>query len=913
MRKTFYTLLMLFVGIVSTAHAQQEAATITEWNGSNKRLRMRADSLITFSYTATENGTLYIYADDQDVADNVHVSIWGGWYHDGAYDSDSPLQEAGSYENGVGVYGWIKVFAGDEIRFTLSTPEEAEGVMAILTLKSVFFNENIKGDSWEQPIALTQNEKVTLPVYKNYDSDYLSDLSYATFARFVAPSDGVASIYTSQYLIYYIEEGLYGSVDEPLKYVSQDISTDDHEFVVKKDSAYIIIVPNSRPADITFKMTSTRLGESCKAPIEVSSFPTTLDLVKGNNYYHIDLTDIGDKYIMEMSTVAGWNGSITYMSNCNYESDEYLPVDIKGSAMNQLLNLDPLFAGNELIINYKVTSPASVKGAATLTLREAAEGESLDKAKVISAGETTFSGLAHDYWFAYTSSKDVELSINTTGTIKHVLYSRTSGNIMNGDNKYRLSEGQTIYLCVTANEGANSITLTEKAIEAGDYCDMPIIFSLGEKVIIKDRGDDVMNYRQFTAEKSGFAIFETTSKNVIDYYWSIYFRTECSGKTINYIREDITDSKGNITARTYKIPVTEGTTYLFEIMSFANEGADVIFTSRLEEANEGDICATAIAIAQLGDTITIDNTPESTVWHKYVADRTGFYTTYAKLGRGSNLKIKVGDCEASEINGSDDNRYSNAYMAGYKLCKVYIEKGETLYICTTINADPGDTDGNNYYIVPTFAEARPGERFADPITAVPGTKYTLTTGTDGYETWYAYTMPANQEVTITISSTIKNYSSLTFYKDEKTSLSAYKNDFTQTNIVNDEGVTIGKSYLFAPADAEYTVYIKAPIATIAEPVVWQIVGGDNGIEHIVGNLVVTVYPNPSDGAFTVSVPAAAEGATITINTLSGSTIYHAALTQGNTAIDLRGQLNTGIYLVTVSSNNKVATSKLIIK
>lgn len=913
MRKTFYTLLMLFVGIVSTAHAQQEAATITEWNGSNKRLRMRADSLITFSYTATENGTLYIYADDQDVADNVHVSIWGGWYHDGAYDSDSPLQEAGSYENGVGVYGWIKVFAGDEIRFTLSTPEEAEGVMAILTLKSVFFNENIKGDSWEQPIALTQNEKVTLPVYKNYDSDYLSDLSYATFARFVAPSDGVASIYTSQYLIYYIEEGLYGSVDEPLKYVSQDISTDDHEFVVKKDSAYIIIVPNSRPADITFKMTSTRLGESCKAPIEVSSFPTTLDLVKGNNYYHIDLTDIGDKYIMEMSTVAGWNGSITYMSNCNYESDEYLPVDIKGSAMNQLLNLDPLFAGNELIINYKVTSPASVKGAATLTLREAAEGESLDKAKVISAGETTFSGLAHDYWFAYTSSKDVELSINTTGTIKHVLYSRTSGNIMNGDNKYRLSEGQTIYLCVTANEGANSITLTEKAIEAGDYCDMPIIFSLGEKVIIKDRGDDVMNYRQFTAEKSGFAIFETTSKNVIDYYWSIYFRTECSGKTINYIREDITDSKGNITARTYKIPVTEGTTYLFEIMSFANEGADVIFTSRLEEANEGDICATAIAIAQLGDTITIDNTPESTVWHKYVADRTGFYTTYAKLGRGSNLKIKVGDCEASEINGSDDNRYSNAYMAGYKLCKVYIEKGETLYICTTINADPGDTDGNNYYIVPTFAEARPGERFAAPITAVLGTKYTLTTGTDGYETWYAYTMPANQEVTITISSTIKNYSSLTFYKDEKTSLSAYKNDFTQTNIVNDEGVTIGKSYLFAPADAEYTVYIKAPIATIAEPVVWQIVGGDNGIEHIVGNLVVTVYPNPSDGAFTVSVPAAAEGATITINTLSGSTVYHAALTQGNTAIDLRGQLNTGIYLVTVSSNNKVATSKLIIK
>ena len=169
--------LMLFVGIVSAAHAQQEAASITEWDGSNKRLRMRADSLITFSYKATANGTLYIYSDNQAVTDNVHVSIWGGWYHDGAYDADSPLQEAGSYENGVGVYGWIKVFTGDEVRFTLATPKEAEGVMAMFTLKSAFFGEDIKGDTWEQPIALVQNSKTTLPVYKNYDTDYLGDLS----------------------------------------------------------------------------------------------------------------------------------------------------------------------------------------------------------------------------------------------------------------------------------------------------------------------------------------------------------------------------------------------------------------------------------------------------------------------------------------------------------------------------------------------------------------------------------------------------------------------------------------------------------------------------------------------------------------------------------------------------------------
>ena len=204
------------------------------------------------------------------------------------------------------------------------------------------------------------------------------------------------------------------------------------------------------------------------------------------------------------------------------------------------------------------------------------------------------------------------------------------------------------------------------------------------------------------------------------------------------------------------------------------------------------------------------------------ADRTGFYTTYAKIGRGSNLKVKVGDCDSDEINGSDDNRYSNAYMAGYKMCKVYVEKGQTLYICTTINADPGNTDGTNYYIVPTFAEARPGERFADPIQAVADVEYTLTTGTNGFETWYVYTLPAGKEMLFTISSTIKNYSSLGFYRDEKTSLSAYKGDFTQTSLTNDEGFTIGKSYLFEAAESVRTIYIKAPIATITEPVVWMV-------------------------------------------------------------------------------------------
>ena len=60
MKKFLYTFMMLFMSIATVCPAQQEASTVTQWDGKQKRLRMRPDSLITFSYPATANGTLYI-------------------------------------------------------------------------------------------------------------------------------------------------------------------------------------------------------------------------------------------------------------------------------------------------------------------------------------------------------------------------------------------------------------------------------------------------------------------------------------------------------------------------------------------------------------------------------------------------------------------------------------------------------------------------------------------------------------------------------------------------------------------------------------------------------------------------------------------------------------------------------------
>ena len=137
---------------------------------------------------------------------------------------------------------------------------------------------------------------------------------------------------------------------------------------------------------------------------------------------------------------------------------------------------------------------------------------------------------------------------------------------------------------------------------------------------------------------------------------------------------------------------------------------------------------------------------------------------------------------------------------------------------------------------------------------------------------------------------------------------------TMIRRANEEGITVGKTYHFAASDTERTLYIKAPIATATEPVVWSVTHDIVGIDNIMGGqLVVTLYPNPTDGLFYVNVPTAAEGATVSVTTLSGTTLYSTTLSEGLIAIDLRGQLSAGVYLVVVKSDKQASASKLIVK
>ena len=103
MKKFLYSLLVLFVGITSAAFAGQSGPHT--WDGKNKTLTLKLDTVLTFSYKAAETGVLYIYSDNQGSSDNVTLTIEGGRYRDGGVAAEDSLQDVGPYENGLGLYG----------------------------------------------------------------------------------------------------------------------------------------------------------------------------------------------------------------------------------------------------------------------------------------------------------------------------------------------------------------------------------------------------------------------------------------------------------------------------------------------------------------------------------------------------------------------------------------------------------------------------------------------------------------------------------------------------------------------------------------------------------------------------------------------------------------------------------------
>ena len=89
-----------------------------------------------------------------------------------------------------------------------------------------------------------------------------------------------------------------------------------------------------------------------------------------------------------------------------------------------------------------------------------------------------------------------------------------------------------------------------------------------------------------------------------------------------------------------------------------------------------------------------------------------------------------------------------------------------------------------------------------------------------------------------------------------------------------------------------------------------------GINSINGsnNTTAKVYPNPTNGLFTVSLQNADEKTYITVYNVLGENVYSSKLTTDNTQVNI-GSQPTGIYLyrICTESGNVISTGKLIVK
>ncbi len=90
---------------------------------------------------------------------------------------------------------------------------------------------------------------------------------------------------------------------------------------------------------------------------------------------------------------------------------------------------------------------------------------------------------------------------------------------------------------------------------------------------------------------------------------------------------------------------------------------------------------------------------------------------------------------------------------------------------------------------------------------------------------------------------------------------------------------------------------------------------DNSINNTLNNVNVSIYPNPSNGQFTMDIEGLNGNFNMTIIDLSGQVVYTNSLTATNnfnTKVDVRN-LAKGVYYIKLSNNDGVKTSKLIIK
>jgi hypothetical protein len=85
-----------------------------------------------------------------------------------------------------------------------------------------------------------------------------------------------------------------------------------------------------------------------------------------------------------------------------------------------------------------------------------------------------------------------------------------------------------------------------------------------------------------------------------------------------------------------------------------------------------------------------------------------------------------------------------------------------------------------------------------------------------------------------------------------------------------------------------------------------------GIAQVSNTSKISVYPNPSNGMITISVPEVKEGTVMYVTDMIGKEVFKASIHDVNTLVNLSG-LQKGMYMMTIVNGQNTQVEKLIIQ
>ena len=84
-----------------------------------------------------------------------------------------------------------------------------------------------------------------------------------------------------------------------------------------------------------------------------------------------------------------------------------------------------------------------------------------------------------------------------------------------------------------------------------------------------------------------------------------------------------------------------------------------------------------------------------------------------------------------------------------------------------------------------------------------------------------------------------------------------------------------------------------------------------GINQVSNATKIAIYPNPSTGLVTVTIPTLNEGTVMYVTDMIGKEVYKTSVTNNSTNLDLTG-LQKGMYMITISNGKSTQVEKIVI-